>query len=101
MSCVPKGYKSYKSSGVFTRVTIPEALSLPHFTKDGIYEQIHVLQGEVKFYGYQGQDSQVEKEVLVKVDETAISHPNYWHKIEPLTEDTQFEVTFYAKPKLL
>ncbi|AQS39700.1 hypothetical protein Sps_04615 [Shewanella psychrophila] len=97
MSCVPKGYKSYKSSGVFTRGSIPESLAQPHFTKTGIYEQIHVLQGKVRFYGYQGNPLQAEKEVLIKADETAISHPNYWHKIEPLTDDTQFEVTFYTK----
>ena len=48
----------------------------------------------VKFCGYQGQHLPAEKELLVKADETAISHPDYWQKIEPLIQDTQFEMTF-------
>ncbi|MBE7213693.1 hypothetical protein MK852_02210 [Shewanella benthica] len=48
----------------------------------------------VKFCGYQGQHLPAEKETLVKADETAISHPDYGQKNEPLIEDTKFEVTF-------
>ncbi|WP_076407466.1 DUF1971 domain-containing protein [Shewanella sp. UCD-KL12] len=97
MSCVPKGYVSYKSTKVFTKTSTPAALLEPHITKPGFYEQVHVLHGELAFYGYCDNHTKTDKQVRVKQNETAISHPYYWHRIEPLTDDTEFEIHFFKK----
>lgn len=96
MSFVPKGYVNYQSTCVFTRKNVPKVLLEPHYTKVGVYGQLHVLCGELKFYGYADKRGEPEKVVLVKANETAISHPEYWHRVEPLTDDTEFEIRFFA-----
>lgn len=97
MSCVPKGYVKCKTTAVFGKDNIPDIYAQRHFTRSGVYEQIHVMSGELMFYGYKDKLGEVEREVRLKATETAISHPEYWHSIVPLTDDIQFEIHFYMK----
>ncbi|WP_299798495.1 DUF1971 domain-containing protein [uncultured Shewanella sp.] len=96
MSFVPKGYVNYHSTCVFTTKSMPKVLLEPHYTRVGVYGLLHVICGELRFYGYADKSAKPEKVVLVKANETAISHPQYWHRFEPLTDDTQFEIHFFA-----
>lgn len=101
MSCVPKGYVKCKTTPVFDKDNIPNIYSQRHFTRSGVYGQIHVIQGEVKFYGYESKVGESNKELILKANETAISHPEYWHRIEPISDDALFEIHFYCRPELL
>ncbi|GIU45193.1 tellurite resistance protein TehB [Shewanella colwelliana] len=101
MSFVPKGYVKCQKTQVFAVNSIPAIYRERHFTRRGVYEQIHVIRGELMFYGYKDKEGDVEREVRLKASETAISHPEYWHSIAPLTADTQFEIHFYIKPEAL
>ncbi|ACJ27693.1 Conserved hypothetical protein [Shewanella piezotolerans WP3] len=56
-----------------------------------------MLSGTVKFYGFKDRRAEVETELLIEVGQTAISPPQYWHKVELLTADTQFRVDFWAQ----
>ncbi|QDF76344.1 MULTISPECIES: DUF1971 domain-containing protein [Shewanella] len=99
MSFVPKGYVKCKKTPVFGVQDMPAIYRERHFTRPGVYEQIHVIQGELLFFGYRDKQGQVEREIKLGANETAISHPGYWHSIEPLTQDTQFEIHFFIKPQ--
>jgi tellurite resistance-related uncharacterized protein len=96
MSLVPKDFVNYKSTLVLTQNNVPKMLLHMHNTKVGVYGQIQVLVGALKFYGFTDRRGVQDKEVVIKAGETAISHPEYWHKVELLTEDTQFRIHFYA-----
>lgn len=96
MALVPKDFVNYKSTPVFSRDNVPKMLLHMHNTKAGVYGQIQVLTGSLKFYGFTGSRGELDKEIIIRAGETAISHPEYWHKVELLTEDTQFRLHFYA-----
>lgn len=96
MPLVPKNYVNCHSSEVFTKATVPERLLQPHVMQAGIYGQIQVLNGTLKYYGLRDRQGAVLKEIILKANETAISHPEFWHKLELLTDDTEFRINFYA-----
>ena len=101
MSFVPKGYVKCKTTEAFGKDNIPDIYSQRHFTRSGVYGQIHVLKGQVKFYGYESKLSEANRELILNVNATAISHPEYWHKIEPISDDALFEIHFYCRPEVL
>ncbi|WP_299801846.1 DUF1971 domain-containing protein [uncultured Shewanella sp.] len=97
MAKIPADYVNYKSTPVFEKHTVPKMFLHLHNTKAGVFGQIHVLSGELKFYGFKDRRGDVEQEVVIKAGETGISPPQYWHKVEFLTNDTQFRVDFWAQ----
>lgn len=99
MSLVPRGYVKFKSTPLFNKQSVPPVLLDKYTTQTGIYGQIQVHQGELRFVGLK--DGAVDKELIIKAHETAISHPKYWHRIELLSEDTQFQIHYYAHQSLL
>lgn len=99
MSFIPKGYTNLESTDVFTNENVPKVLLEPHYTRKGVYEQIHVLSGSLKFFGYKACSESAEKEVLVKVNETAMAHPYYLHRLEPASDDLKFKIRFFSVDK--
>lgn len=99
MSFIPKGYANYESTDIFTKESVPKVLLAPHYTKSGVYEQIHVLSGALKYLGYEPLSLVADKEVLVKANETAMAHPYYLHRLEPVSDDLRFEIRFFSRVK--
>lgn len=99
MSFIPKGYVNYESTDIFTKESVPKVLLEPHYTKNGVYEQIHVLSGALKYLGYEPLSLVADKEVLVKANETAMAHPFYLHRLEPASDDLTFEIRFFSLEK--
>lgn len=97
MPTIPSDYVNYKSTPVFDKGNIPKMFLHLHNTKAGVYGQIHVLTGSLKFYGFTDRRGDVEKEIVIAAGEIAISPPEYWHKVEFMTDDTQFRVDFWAQ----
>ena len=97
MPTIPTDYVNYKSSPVFDKQTVPKMFLHLHNTKVGVYGQIHVLSGELKFYGFTDRRGEVEQEIVIKVGEVGVSPPQYWHKVELLSDDTCFRVDFWAQ----
>lgn len=96
MSKIPTNHINYKSTKIFNKDNIPQLLLYSHNTKAGVYGEIVVLTGKLKFYGLKEHKGEVEKELIIKSGETAISPPQYWHRVEFLTHDTTFKINFYA-----
>ncbi|PST93848.1 cytoplasmic protein [Photobacterium sp. NCIMB 13483] len=97
MTTIPSDYVNYKSTPIFTPENIPKMFLHLHNTRAGVYGKICVLQGQLKFYGFKDQRGDIEQEIVVNAGDMAISPPQYLHKVEFLTEDTQFQVRFYAQ----
>lgn len=97
MSAIPSDYVNYKSTPVFNKDNIPKMFLHLHNTKAGVYGQIYVVAGSLKFYGFTDRRGDVEQEIIIGKGETAISPPEYWHKVEFMTDDTQFRVNFWAQ----
>ncbi|NRA85087.1 MAG: DUF1971 domain-containing protein [Gammaproteobacteria bacterium] len=96
MSKIPENYINYKSSAVFDRSNVPKMFLHRHNTRAGVYGEICVLSGSLKFYGFSDRRGDVEQEIIIMSDNTAISPPQYWHKVEFLSDETTFRVDFYA-----
>lgn len=94
---IPNDFVNYKTTPLFTKTNIPKMFLFEHNTKAGVFGKICVSQGELKFYGFSERRGRVDQEVVIKSGEFAVSPPEYWHKVEFLTDDTVFEVKFYAQ----
>ncbi|WP_094752553.1 DUF1971 domain-containing protein [Psychromonas sp. CD1] len=93
---IPKDFVHYKSSLIMNKNNVPKLFLFEHNTKAGVYGEICVLAGSLKFYGFSERRGIIEKELIIHRGEIAVSAPEYWHKVEFLTENTQFQVKFYA-----
>ncbi|MGK0290370.1 MAG: tellurite resistance-related uncharacterized protein [bacterium] len=96
MSQIPEDYVNYKSTKIFDKENVPKMFLHMHNTRAGVYGQICVVSGTLKFFGFIDRKGEVEKEIIIQAGETAVSPPQYWHKVEFLTNDTKFRIEFYA-----
>ena len=96
MASIPNSFINYKSTSVFNRDTVPKMLVHEHNTREGVYGKISVISGTLKFYGFTERRGKIEQEVVIQANNSLISPPQYWHKVELMTPDTQFQVHFYA-----
>jgi len=97
MPSIPDDFINYKSTPLFTKTNIPKMFLHLHNTKAGVYGKIIVTKGQLKFFGFAERRGEVEQEIILENGESAISPPEYWHKVEFLTENTEFYVDFYAQ----
>lgn len=96
MSVIPESYVNYKSTPTFNTDNIPKMFLHLHNTREGVFGKINVINGSLKFYGFSGRRGDVEQEIVIVKGESVIAPPEYWHKVEFMTEDTSFRVDFYA-----
>ncbi|TEW55779.1 DUF1971 domain-containing protein [Psychromonas sp. RZ22] len=97
MMNIPEDFVNYKTTPLFTKTNIPKLFLFEHNTKAGVFGKICVTSGSLKFFGFRERRGEIEKEVIINAGETGISPPEYWHKVEFLTDDTEFKVQFYAQ----
>lgn len=96
MTTIPSDYVNYKSTPIFTPNNIPKMFLHLHNTRAGVYGKICVLQGQLKFYGFTDRKGDIEQEVIIDSGDYAISPPQYWHKVEFINDNTEFQVQFFA-----
>lgn len=94
---IPNDFVNYKTTPLFTKSSVPKLFLFEHNTKAGVFGKICVSSGSLKFYGFAERRGVIEKEVIINAGNTAISPPESWHKVEFLTDDTEFKVQFYAQ----
>ena len=96
---IPKNFRHTRSTPFWDKTTVPDALLTHHNTKAGVYGRLSVMQGAVKYSGFRNeQDTTPEIEVVIEAGHFGISPPRYWHHIELLTDDTYFNIDFFAAP---
>ncbi|MGL5387383.1 MAG: DUF1971 domain-containing protein [Enterobacterales bacterium] len=98
---IPVDYKHTRSTPFWDRETVPRALLTHHNTKKGVYGRLSVMQGAVKYKGFNNeQATEAEMEVIISAGQFGVSPPEYWHCIELMTPDTYFNLDFFAAPDL-
>jgi tellurite resistance-related uncharacterized protein len=96
---IPLHFRHTRSTPFWTKETVPQALLTHHNTKKGVYGRLSVMQGAVKYLGFASEhDTTPEREVVVEAGQFGISPPEYWHRVELLTDDTYFNLDFFADP---
>ena len=77
---LPAGYVAYRRTAEFTESTVPRALLSRHTTKPGVWAQIHVLEGSLR---YRLLEPLVEEQLLT-AGSIGIVLPGLEHEVEPL-----------------
>jgi len=97
MKSIPDNFVNYKSTVIMDKNNVLKMFLHLHNTRAGVYGKINVLAGQLKFFGFVDRKAEVEREIIINRGEAAISPPEYWHKVELMTDYTQFRVDFYAE----
>ena len=96
---IPAHFRHTRSTPFWDKQTVPQALLTHHNTKKGVYGRLSVMEGAVKYFGFASEnDTTAEIEVVIEAGHFGISPPQYWHCIELLTDDTYFNIDFFADP---
>jgi tellurite resistance-related uncharacterized protein len=88
---LPPRLVRYKQTPEFTRTTVPEALLAAHSVKAGVWGQLRVLRGRVR-YCLEGDTPEM---LLVEQGGTAVIEPEVAHHVELPDEDSAFLVEFH------
>lgn len=97
MNIIPDNFIKYKSTPVFDKDSVPKMFLHLHNTRAGVYGKICVVSGTLKFFGLTQRKGDIEQEKSILAGGFVVSPPQYWHKVEFLTENTTFRVDFYAE----
>lgn len=96
---IPENFRHTRSTPFWNKQSVPQALLTHHNTKKGVFGRLSVMQGAVKYIGFRHEhDDTPEIEVVIEAGHFGISPPQYWHRIELLTDDTYFNLDFFADP---
>ena len=96
---IPQHFVHTRSTPFWNRESVPKALLTHHNTRAGVYGRLSVMCGAVKYFGFASENETAhETEVTIHAGQFGISPPQYWHRIALLTDDTCFNIDFFADP---
>ncbi|MDW8847711.1 DUF1971 domain-containing protein [Erwinia sp. MMLR14_017] len=96
---IPENFIHTRSTPFWNKESVPKALLKHHNTKKGVYGRLSVMRGAVTYYGFASEhDQQHETELTIMAGEFGISPPQYWHYIKLQSDDTYFNIDFFAAP---
>lgn len=99
---IPEHFTHTRSTPFWNKESVPKALLTHHNTKKGVYGRLSVMRGAVKYYGFASEkEAQQEMEVTIMAGQFGISPPQYWHRIELLSDETCFNIEFFADPNVI
>jgi len=85
---IPENFVHTRSTPFWNKETAPKALFTHHNTKAGVYGRLSVMQGAVRYFGFaDGDATEPDLEVVIEAG-----------SFELLTEDTYFNIDFFADP---
>lgn len=101
MNSIPQRFTHTRSTPWWDKTTAPAALFTHHNTKKGVFGRLSVMQGAVKYFGFPDAHTTVpDVELIIEAGHFGISPPQKWHRIELMTEDTYFNIDFFADPDI-
>lgn len=101
MLSIPQYFSHTRSTPFWNKDTAPKPLFTHHNTKDGVYGRLSVMQGAVKYFGFPNAEAtEPDMEIIITAGTFGISPPQKWHRIELLTDDTYFNIDFFADPQV-
>ncbi|MCA1923617.1 DUF1971 domain-containing protein [Buttiauxella noackiae] len=98
---IPANYVHTRATQFFDKSNVPAALLSHHNTKAGVYGRLSVMRGAVKYFGFADAEATTpDLELVIEAGCFGISPPQKWHRIELLTDDTYFNIDFFAEPEV-
>ncbi|MCU6671666.1 DUF1971 domain-containing protein [Enterobacteriaceae bacterium H4N4] len=98
---IPANFMLTRATPFWNKETAPKALLTLHSAKDGVYGRLSVMQGAVKCVGFPDPTaSEPDREQVIEAGTFGISPPQMWQRIELLTDDTYFNIDFFADPEV-
>lgn len=96
---IPDNFVHTRATPFWNKETAPKALLTHHNTKAGVYGRLSVMQGAVKYFAFpDATATEPDREQVIEAGTFGISPPQTWHRIELLTDDTYFNIDFFADP---
>jgi tellurite resistance-related uncharacterized protein len=92
---LPDGLVAYRRTPVFTEATVPAALRSRHQTKAGVWGQLVILEGRLKFRRFDP-----FSETTLDPTHPAIIAPEAPHEVDPIGP-VRFFIEFYKLPPVL
>ena len=89
---MPTHFVAYKETPIFTETSVPAALRRDHSTKRGVWAQIRVASGRLRY-----RISALDQTLDLAPGELGTIAPEVLHSVEPLG-DVAFSVRFYRAP---
>lgn len=93
---IPAEAQPYKQTREFTEHDMPAGLSSRHDTKPGVWGELVVLAGQLRFYDCSSEASELEPREL-GVGRHGVIEPGAPHRVEP-QPGTRFYVVFHRVP---
>lgn len=90
---------AYKRLPDWTAQTVPASLTQKHNTKAGTWAKLTILEGQLTFYALDEEGQTLEEMVFDTSSQTPFVQPQSWHRIENLSDDLRFYLTFYCQEK--
>lgn len=98
---IPENFVHTRSTPFWNKKSVPKALLTHHSTKKGVFGRLSVMRGAVKYFGFASEkETEPEMALTISAGQFGISPPQYWHRIELLTDDTCFNIEFFASPDI-
>ncbi|MCW7547560.1 SAM-dependent methyltransferase TehB [Photorhabdus sp. APURE] len=89
----------YKRIPIWQKNTIPEMFTERHNTKEGTYACLEILEGELEFVTFDG--DQEETAYFNVQKQLPIIQPQVWHKIKWVSDDIKCQLSFLCEPQHL
>lgn len=96
---IPLHYRHLRATPFWTTRTVPQTLLERHCSDAGVYSRISVMQGEVRYRRFIGENApEAESEVVIEAGHCGIVPPVTWYSIALLAEDTCFNIDYFSEP---
>ncbi|MEK9495438.1 SAM-dependent methyltransferase TehB [Photorhabdus sp. P32] len=89
----------YKRIPIWQKNTIPEMFTERHNTKEGTYACLEILEGELEFVIFDG--DQEETAYFNVQKQLPIIQPQVWHRIKWVSDDIKCQLSFLCEPQYL
>ncbi|AKO45329.1 SAM-dependent methyltransferase TehB [[Haemophilus] ducreyi] len=89
----------YKQMPTWTKTTLPQMFQEKHNTKQGTWAKLTILKGSLKFYVLTEKGKVLNSTIFSVNEQPPFIEPQLWHKVEPLSDDLECQLSFYCEAK--
>lgn len=87
----------YQELPVWTKHSLPPGFGKKHNTKVGTWGKIRILEGRLRYESLDEAGNVLESVVWDSSSEIPMIEPQAWHRVEPVSDDLQMQVSFFCR----
>lgn len=89
----------YKQMPLWTTETLPQMFQEKHNTKVGTWAKLTISRGSLKYDELTENGDVITTNIFDTAHQPPMIEPQQWHKIEPLSDDLECQLSFYCRPE--